>query len=623
MRTLLAALWLTATVWAAPIPDWRRFSEGFEIPDENYSDQPYVVIASDGAWLCVLTTGVGVEGQARQHIVSTRSTDMGRTWSPLVDIEPADGPEASWVMPVITPRGRVYVFYTYNKDNIRDSGSLVASARKRVDTLGAYAYKYSDDGGRTWSKDRYYVPMRPLKIESKNSLGPSQPLFWGIGKPIVDRGDVFFGASKIAYFGYGFMAEDRGVIFHSPNLLTEEDPHRHKWEMLPEGDEGLGSVNGPVCDEHNLVALRDGTLYAMARTIEGHPVHYYSRNRGRTWTAPEYATYTPGGQQFRHPRACPRLWKTSSGRYLFWFHNNGNKWYNNEEAVGNRNIAWLSGGIEKNGKLYWSQPEIVRYVDNFKEGPSYPDLVEQNGRYFITATQKTSARVGEIPAGWLDALWDQPNRGTVTREGLLAEFSPGELKAGAELRCPALPNLDTGGGFTIDLWLRMTYAEPNQVLLDSRSSPGSGGIVLSTGRRHTLQLEISDGTRSFRWDTDPGTVGPDALHNVSFIVDGGPKVVSSVVDGVLCDGGASDERKYGYGRFTQNPLEDVSGPRLQVLPAVEKGTALERLRIYGRALMTTEAIGNWRAGVRWAPSHFRTAQSRKRTATPAAALTSH
>ena len=86
--------------------------------------------------------------------------------------------------------------------------------------------------------------------------------------------------------------------------------------MLPEGDRGLASVDGPVCDEHNLVGLSDGSLYVMARTVEGHPVHYYSRDRGRTFTSPEYATYTPGGQRFRHPRACPRLWKASNNNTI-------------------------------------------------------------------------------------------------------------------------------------------------------------------------------------------------------------------------------------------------------------------------------------------------------------------
>jgi len=593
------------------LPDWRRFAEGHEIPDENYSDQPYIVKAKDGAWLCVLTTGVGREGQAGQHIVSTRSTDLGKTWSPLVNIEPADGPEASWVMPVITPSGRVYVFYTYNKDNVRDSLSLAENARKRVDTFGAYAYKYSDDGGKSWSTDRHYIPMRPLKIEGKNPLGPGQPLFWGIGEPIIDRGDVFFGAAKIAYFGHGFMAEDRGVIFHSPNLTTENDPRKHKWTMLPDGDSGLGPVKGPVADEHNLVALSDGSLYVMARTIEGHPVHYYSRDRGRTFTRPEYATYTPGGQKIRHPRACPRLWKAANGRFLFWFHNNGHKWYAQEEALTSRNIAWLSGGIEKGGRIHWTQPEIVRYVDATSEGCSYPDLVEQDGRYFIAATQKTSARVNEVPKQWLEALWDQPNRKTTTRDGLIAEHGKEQLQPGAKLTMPQLANLRDGGGFTLDVRIRMTYAEPGQVLLDSRATPDGPGVVLTTGRRHTLELEISDGPRKVRWGTDPFTAGPDQSHHVSFIVDGGPKVIAAVVDGMLCDGGESDERKFGYGRFVQSiypsrePKDYVlkeemgnvtGGPQLTIMSKIEKSTALEQLRIYNRALMITEAIGNYRAG---------------------------
>jgi hypothetical protein len=612
MKHTLFALLLCAAAPAERLPDWRRFAEGFAIPDENYSDQPYIVITEDGGWLCVLTTGVGREGQSGQHIVSTRSTDLGRTWSKLVDIEPANGPEASWVMPVITPAGRVYVFYTYNKDNIRDSRSLLESNRPRVDTFGAYAYKFSDDGGRTWSGQRYYIPMRPLRIESKNPLGPSQPLFWGIGEPIIDRGDVFFGAAKISHFGHGFMAEDRGVIFHSPNLLKENDPARHKWVTLPDGVEGLAPVKGPIADEHNIVALSDGSLFVMARTVEGHPVHYYSRDRGKTWTNPAYATYTPGGRKFRHPRACPRLWKAANGRFLFWFHNNGHKWYAQEEAATSRNVAWLAGGREINGQIHWTQPEIVRYVDALTEGCSYPDLVEQNGRYYIAATQKTSARVHEVPAKWLDMLWDQPNRKTVARDGLLAEFKQSQLNPGARMPAPALPNLGDGGGFSLDFQIQMTYAEPGQILLDTRTAPGSAGVLLTTGRRQTLELEISDGMRRAKWDTDPFLVGPDRAHHVTFTVDGGPKVILSVIDGVLCDGGESDERKFGWGRFVQSlypardPKDHVmreemgnvtgAGP-LQVLTKIEKGTRLENLRIYSRPLMVTEAIGNHRAGL--------------------------
>ena len=77
--------------------DPRHIVNGHEIPSQNYADQPYIVVTKEGNWLCTLTTGPGIEGEPGQHIVATISEDKGETWSPLIDIEPADGPEASWV----------------------------------------------------------------------------------------------------------------------------------------------------------------------------------------------------------------------------------------------------------------------------------------------------------------------------------------------------------------------------------------------------------------------------------------------------------------------------------------------------------------------------------------------
>src|SRR5687767_10886622 len=104
-----------------------------------------------------MTTGSGVEGRPGQHAVAMTSTDHGKTWSKAVDIEPANGPEASWVMPLKTPSGRIYAFYNYNRDNLRSVKSNSPATATRVDTMGAYVFKYSDDHGRTWSKDRFEI----------------------------------------------------------------------------------------------------------------------------------------------------------------------------------------------------------------------------------------------------------------------------------------------------------------------------------------------------------------------------------------------------------------------------------------------------------------------------------
>ncbi len=91
------------------------------------------------------------------------------------------------------------------------------------------------------------------------------------------------------------------------------------------------------------------------------------------------------GIKLKNPRACPRIWKCKNGRYLFWYHNHGG-W-----NFQGRNPAWISGGIEKNGKVIWSQPEIVLYDVNPGTRMSYPDLIEQDGRYWITETNKEKA----------------------------------------------------------------------------------------------------------------------------------------------------------------------------------------------------------------------------------------
>ncbi|MFO7945188.1 MAG: sialidase family protein, partial [Armatimonadota bacterium] len=147
--------------------DWRNIDNGYEIPAENYCDQPYVIVADDGAWVCTLTTGTGAEGGQKQHVIAARSTDHGEAWSEPVDIEPAGPPESSWVMPLKLPSGRIYAFYVYNKDNLReviaDQGTI-----KRVDTLGYYAFRYSDDNGKSWSDERYYIPVRETDIDRRN-----------------------------------------------------------------------------------------------------------------------------------------------------------------------------------------------------------------------------------------------------------------------------------------------------------------------------------------------------------------------------------------------------------------------------------------------------------------------
>ena len=591
--------------------DPRNIVSGREIALSGYCDQPYVVRNEDGSWTCVMTTGGGREGQAGQHIVAIRSSDSGGTWTAPVAIEPTDGPEASWAMPLKVPSGRIYVFYVYNSKNMREveADSDIGQHLNRVDSLGDYVFKYSDDDGRTWSSQRYVIPVRKMNIDRDNPYKGEVLFFWGVGKPTVVDGAMYFGFAKIGRFGYGFMAVSESCFIRSDNILTEPDPAKVLWETLPEGDEGLKAPVGPVADEARPVPLSDGSLYCTYRTVDGHPCHAYSRDGGRRWTPSSYMTFADG-REVKHPRAANFVWRLSSGRYLYWFHNHGGAWYED------RNPVWVSGGVERDGPdgkvIAWSEPEILLYDDDPRMRISYPDLIEEDGRLFITETQKVVARVHEIDMGLLEGLWSQLERAELATNGIVLDLSDrrGDAPRGVEM--PALPDFsrrhietlaagdrqghgseDLRQGFSLDLWVRFEALRSGQVVLDSRTEMGQG-LSLVVTERETLSIVMNDGATESRWDCDPGVLQAGKLHHLVVIVDGGPKVISFVVDGRLCDGG--EHRQFGWGRFSPH-LRHANGDKTLRLGPELQGE-IWSLRIYDRHLLTSEAIGNFRAGLR-------------------------
>ncbi len=568
--------------------DRRNIITGNEIPKEGYCDQPYVVFTRDGDWLCVLTTGPGLEGDARQHVVSTVSKDQGKTWSPLVDIEPNGPPEASWVMPLTVPSGRIYAFYVHNSDNLREVPSPAGPPIKRVDTLGHLVFKYSDDDGQSWSDERYDIPLRTTEIDRNNATGGEVLFFWGVGKPKIheQEGAVYFGVAKVGNFvPNGFMDPSEGIFLKSDNILTESDPAKIRWEMLPDGDVGLRAPCGPIADEHNLVPLNDGSLYCTYRTIDGFLCHAYSRDGGHAWDGPQHATYAPGGRKIKHPRAANFVWKASNGKYLLWYHNHGGKYYMD------RNPAWLCGGVERDGHIYWSQPEIVLYDDNPATRMSYPDFIEQDGRYWITETQKTIARSHEIDPDLLNGLWNQAENRAVATEGLALDLASEQCEPGATAAMPSLRSLAEGGGFTVDLWITPDDLSREQVIFDTRNRYGRG-ITLALRPEGTLRIILGDRFIEHWWDSDPGLLQPGKTHHVAVTVDGGPKIITFVVDGVLNDGGA--DRPKGWSRFPAEMGEVNGMPELTIDPGLT--SALHRLRIYDRPLRTSEGVGNFQHG---------------------------
>lgn len=588
--------------------DWRDIRNAISnIPDEGYCDQPYAVVNEAGEWVVVMTTGPGEEGDRGQHVVSTISKDQGKTWSPLVDVEPSDGPEASWATPLIIPSGRIYVFYTYNHKNMRTVLNSEGEPIERVDTLGKMMMKYSDDGGYTWSENRYEVPIRNFEIDRNNIYEGDIQFWWSVALPIIHKGEVYLPLSKVGNFGEGFMESGSGAIVHSPNILSETDPENIEWETLPDGDQGILPPEGDVGDEHNIVSMNEGSLYCVFRTNRGHNAHAYSRDDGHSWTETEWVTYSPGGQVMKQPRALNKIKKFKNNKYALFFHNNGARHYSSQ-PLGNRNPTWLAGGIEKDGYIYWSQPEIFFYDMDYGKGISYPDWIEDNGEYYFTETQKTIARIHKVPVEFMEMLWNQVEEKEVgiSNEGLALDLGRDVCQPGELFNMPDLGKMSTrddigaNDGFSLELSLTTGSIGEEQVILDTRNRETTGygavakfkgnGIVIKIHELGGLEVLLDDGRTPLVWKTGKGSLQQNSNHHIVVTVDGYAKLLTFVINGVLWDGG---NRPFGYARF--NPyMYDFNGETRVAFSDKFKGE-INNFKVYQRPLYTSEAIGNYRA----------------------------
>jgi hypothetical protein len=570
--------------------DPRLASNGSEIPSRTYADQPYVIVCDDGSWLCAMTTSSGTEGAHMNNIISTKSYDQGKTWTDPVNVEPPGVPQSSWAVPLKVPGGRIYVFYNYNKYHFTGLEGVMS---------GPFMFKYSDDNGKTWSEKRYEAPIRITKIDRDNYTSGKYQFFWSIDKPVVTENAAYITFSKVLRTSPDqkeFYARSEGFILKSENILRVKDPEKIKWETLPDGETGILNPDfGKVQAEHNMVILNNGNFYVAYRTWDGSPAYAISSDGGKTFSTPKYMRYA-NGERMGNPRACPKIYKTEDGKYLFWFHNNFR-----QKTYDGRNPAWLSGGIERNGDIVWSQPEIAIYTtDPAIRGMSYPDYVEQGGRLWIIETQKNEARVHQIDPNLVQGMWDQGKDTIAIRNGLIMDSDARMLEQN-QINFPQLPNLIKGGGFSIGLWLTINDVTPGQRIFSTIGAQHKG-IEISLADNNAIEIHINDGevreddiSKNSTFVSDQNSITAGKLHHVVFIIDGAAKIATILVDGVLSDGSVQT-RNYGWGRVYPY-LSDLNDTDICKFDDGFKGN-VHHMRVYDRALRTSEAIANFNAGLK-------------------------
>lgn len=565
------------------IKDWRNIENGHIIPTEagGYCDQPSLLELSDGSWLCSVTTSDGHEGSTAQYVGVTRSFDKGRTWSKLIRLEPMeDGQywESSYSKLASAPDGTVFCFYCYNDMHILSKEAGVG----RVDMGIAFCYRYSRDNGESWS-NRIKIPIRDTKVDREMPLfgtkGERVPLFWNVAKVLVKDDTVYVPLSKIGN-GKRFMDQGEGVLLKSSDLF--QTPDQATWETLPEGEDGILCVEGfdTVCEEHCFVSLSDDSMVCTFRTKNGRSAYALSHDGGKSFAPSALLTY-PDGRSVKNSRANNTFWSISNGRYLYWFTNCGMAGYYT------RNPAWLCAAVEvdtpQGKQLKLSQPEIVLYAEDKNVGFSYPDMLEGTDCYYISETQKTVARIHEIPKAFVDQIFrqfDETAGGDIKPDAEFTEGTHTMEPLGTVYQYTPLRNGQKEWimpGLSLDF--EVSFEGQQQILFDTVSEMTEGIRIVST-QEGCLEIFITEARENFYMRTESCLCS--GRNRVTVVFDFLAGTVYAVVNEQLLDGG---ENLYCGFKLISHSITNVGyGSRVTV------GNPVDSVRVYRKALYVTDCI---------------------------------
>ena len=632
------------------VQDWRALDSGRLIMDDQYLDQPYVVVVKgpngQSRWVATITRNSLPEGNRGEHVECLYSDDAGASWSSPVKLEPAAGTAAgltnAYSSILVTDYGRIYVSYNLNIHNVTHFPD--GEPFTRDDTQGAYVARWSDDTGETWSSDRLLLPVRQTQIDRHNiPFDGSLQMFWSVDQYKRRSGGdatVFLGFSKIGTFAY--TPPEEAWVFTSSNLATERNVSAVVWSTAPSGDLGIQSAPGnTVIEETHVIPLSQsggGGCFAIFRTDQGHLGAAATRDplAAGGWGpahAASFWSFTPSaatiGAVLRNPRGPITLKPISTypGRYLLLFYNNG------DPSFTSRNPYWVAAGVENAtlGEIVFSQPEIVLYYAlDTSTRPGYPDIVVDESAagqatpacpsspppkgctVFITETNKTQARVHGLPPDFVDLLMHQDTLDTPAEAGLVLTFRANSL--GRNFSTPPLPDFQPQpsgfqAGWTLEFWLGSfgSGAASGQTLVDVVGDSGTGfrvSLVHASvwGGSFSLELMLRDsGGTNFTFVIDANCAfllneaidGTHGRAHVVLTVDASAHVVLAVVEGFVCNGAGQDLKGW---QWLPLGLRGFAGAKKSFVWGGNYGGALLGGRWYSRAVSVSEAIGNQRSG---------------------------
>lgn len=514
-------------------------------------------------------------------IVLKRSTDGGKTWSPLQLVNEGGGDTHGNPVPIVDRvTGRILLVTTYNKGRTDDKACDTPCPRFPH-------LQYSDDDGATWSA--------PVDMSSQMKLpewdwwvatGPVHGIQLTKGR---HAGRLVFGISGEASNGTASYANDGALVY--------SDDHGRTWHVGANGRTTFppGGLFTQKPQEITVTELADGSVYAGAReqggTSVGNRTYAISKDGGTTfstqWTPiPDLVTPTVQGAVLHLDRPGPdrtlfsspsdtdrRRWMMIRSSY-----DGGRSWESAEQGTritsdwsGYSDLVQVSSSTVRNaeiGLMYEGGPVDARDEIRFARvtedylgarlpvGPTTPDTSTSHANaYVLGGATPVAGKFG--PGLELDGVDDY----------LRVPYNAAQLPGDGDLTYSAWFRYGASTAPQALLWLGGMGTTAPQLWL--RGEPASNRLVaLMTTAKGTSQIATTSAYADNQW------------HHVALQRTGGQ--LTLWVDGVQAASGPAVAGSVSERVSFQIHL----GERQDYLQRFD-GT-LDEVRLYKRALSTSE-----------------------------------
>lgn len=413
-----------------PATEWKRSNPDIQvyIPKEgglnDGDNEHFLVFESPKGDMLALWTQSSIEAFGDNHLMLSRSTDLQHWSEPKRIAGPAKGeqiPETSWGFPIVSRKGRIYVFFSLDAAQRDARGKTL-----KINDMGVI---YSDDDGQNWTRGAD-IPWPKAAYDHPNGVGPN--FNWIVyQKPIRDSKDRYI--AGYTYWASELLRDDKppgwwvansGTKFmRFENIDDAPDPKDLRITHLMLEGKGLTvpSVFNPAltdCEEPSLVLLPDKRLFVTMRTITGYVYYSVSTDDGTTWRRPEPLRYEDGGDPIPHPKApCP-IYSLKDGRYILLYFNNAGTlgrfsqyaprelWNGVNQWSHIRRPAHIAVGEFKpkaRQPIWFGKPKVLFDTDGIIVGPkktaeiaTYTSLTESKGKRVLWYPDRKYYLLGKV-----------------------------------------------------------------------------------------------------------------------------------------------------------------------------------------------------------------------------------